>query len=529
MKLLATLLLACLVVQAQTYKIAGRVIREGTGNPVRSVRVILSLSQHADQQVSCVTGDSGEFGFTDVPKGKYSLVVDDHGRKQEYLENDGFSTAIVTGPGLDTEHIVFPLQSMGTIVGSVVDEAGDPVRNATVYLFWRSVYLGTAQIGLRETKATGSDGSFHFSRLKPGTYYVGVTGTPWYAQMPTIVQDSSGQHTQMPPPELDVAYPLTYYDGTTSPDGASPIQLDPGSRASIAFHLQPVEALHISLDGAGSDQDMRNMMIVPMLKAIGPGGTLVDVRTSWGGPIPGLTGVAPGSYVLSVLNGAENGKPNVSLGSFAVDWTSDTTMNLNDGGGTSVSGKVVVAGELRDRVAVVLEGIGNSNAAPGWVAHDGTFAIQNISPGRYNVRLANTHDLYMKSVEVKGGTYSNGVLQVNLGSQIELTVRTAAGLQKVEGVATKDAKPFAGATVLMIPQSAIHGNRIPRDQSDSDGSFSLSDVPPGKYTLLAIANSNGLEYTNSTVIAPYLPNGRLIDVPQPANARVQIEVQSLVH
>ena len=98
---------------APAITIAGHVIRHLEQRPAKGVRVSLAVVKDPARQASVVTGDAGEFSFTEIPAGKYQLRVTDRGHSQLYLQDGNFSTAIVTGPGLDTEHIAFPLESPG--------------------------------------------------------------------------------------------------------------------------------------------------------------------------------------------------------------------------------------------------------------------------------------------------------------------------------------------------------------------------------------------------------------------------------
>ena len=91
---------------APAFKIAGHVVRHADDRPVKRVRVFLSPVDHADRQISCVTGDNGEFSFVGLPPAKYTLQVNDHGWSQLFQQLDEFSTAIAVGPDLDSEHIV---------------------------------------------------------------------------------------------------------------------------------------------------------------------------------------------------------------------------------------------------------------------------------------------------------------------------------------------------------------------------------------------------------------------------------------
>lgn len=501
--------------QTPGFQIAGQVVQK-TGNPVKGARVSVFLPQHPQQQLSCVTDENGSFRFAGLPPGKYSLVVKYRGRSQAYKQLDDYSTAIAVGPDLDSEHIVFPLDLPASIVGSVVDDVGDPVRNATVYLFGRLLYRGILQTALQTQTVTATDGSFHFAHLAPGTYYVAVAGRPWYAQMGQVQFPQGPQPA--PNPELDVAYPLTYYASATSPDGATPLKLDEGARAEIQFNLHPVPALHISLDGVEKQPDQQ---IFGTVSQIGPGGTLIALPAGFGNS--SIIGLAPGDYVLSTsLSGQNQG---TVIGSQAISVSGDSTVHLSDAIKTSVSGKVILEGEMPQGFAVLLENVADHSQAPAWPSPDGSFSMSDVRPGRYDLRLANTTELYLKNVAAKGGAYSKGQLEVSPGAHVELTIEAARGLTKLSGMAVRDNKPVAGAMVLLLPLDFSHGNYIPRDQSDSDGTFTLDWAAPGRYTLVAIDNGRDLEYANPSVIAPYLPGGREIDVPPPKNATVQVEVQ----
>jgi hypothetical protein len=66
------------------------------------------------------------------------------------------------------------------------------------------------------------------------------------------------------------------------------------------------------------------------------------------------------------------------------------------------------------------------------------------------------------------------------------------------------------------------------DQSDSDGSFRLQQVVPGSYTVIAIENGWGLEWSRASVIARYRAHGlkvqvaenqRTLDLPTPVEVQ----------
>jgi hypothetical protein len=96
---------------------------------------------------------------------------------------------------------------------------------------------------------------------------------------------------------------------------------------------------------------------------------------------------------------------------------------------------------------------------------------------------------------------------------LTLLVRVSADGMRVEGFARKGEKGIAGAMVLLIPKdAAAFPDFVRRDQSDSDGSFAIRDVAPGQYTVVAIEDGWGLDWTRPEVIGRYLPGGVAVRV-----------------
>jgi len=62
----------------------------------------------------------------------------------------------------------------------------------------------------------------------------------------------------------------------------------------------------------------------------------------------------------------------------------------------------------------------------------------------------------------------------------------------------------AGAMVVLVPKDAQSNRTLfRRNQSDLDGSFSLLNVMPGSYSILAIADGWDLDWTSPAVIRAY--------------------------
>jgi hypothetical protein len=501
------------LVAAETYSISGIVVQHGSGGRVPHALVSISTAEGRPFGVPVSSGKEGQFSFTGLAAGKYLLTAEFRGHSQRLQEHEGFSTSIAAGPGLDSGHIVFALDAVAALRGTVRDEAGDPVANAQLTLFQRAIVMGRPKVKLVPPGAmTDAGGDFRFRNLAPGNYFVAAQGHPWFAQY---------QPRGPNPEQLDVAYPLTYYADSTNPAEATTLILKEGATAEVHLTLRATPAVHIKLEGGA-------VVGAPQFSQEGPGG--IEVSASgmvfFGSPEQReVSGLTPGHYLIRLQT------PNEGR---AITLSEDTALNLDDvlrSAATSISGRVTLTdGPPAQTAAVWLVNVASESirgSSRGFVLPDGAFRFDppvsnSPPPGRYELGLSG--GLYMKSVSVKGAEYSRGELEVREGSQIQISM-TAGRAGDFAGVVTKDGQPFGGAMVLLIPQDFSHGAAIPRDQSDSDGTFKMASVAPGAYTLLAIEEPGELEYHDPAAIAPYLKQGRTLQLPLAPDTQTKVEVQ----
>ena len=67
--------------------------------------------------------------------------------------------------------------------------------------------------------------------------------------------------------------------------------------------------------------------------------------------------------------------------------------------------------------------------------------------------------------------------------------------------------------IVLIPHDPANNRDLfRRDQSDSDGSFGLRNVIPGKYTVVAIEDGWTLNWADPNVIAHYLARGQSVTI-----------------
>lgn len=538
--LVATLLLAA-ALPAQSLTTAndviGGAIVNAIGNaPLAKVLVTVTPVVQAvnpGQRIPsrfAITDSDGRFAFLNIPPGKYTLsAARPHDPPQLYLSDGSqYSTAIVTGAGVDPSQLVFPYHPGGSIHGKVVDENGEPLRNANAHLFRHALVDGRSQYAMAGQSQTRADGSFHFSHLADGTYFVGVDARPWFAG-PGARPDIQNK------PEFDVAYPFTYYPGATEFSGASPITLADGATASVQVAMRSVPAIHPPVPApSGSPGPSRNLQFM----VEGPGGLPVMNSSSMliqtpGGPSFGL---APGRY--RVLDfGIQGNRAQASIGR-TVDLTSDAPIDLAPPPKLNVSGAVTIEGADKptNRILVMLASgnVGGSNNMMGnttaETAADGSFNFgdKGLQPGRYQVMLPNNPAFFLKSITAKGTPLADGELDLTASSNVQLSLVIAPFRNaSLDGVATRDGRPAAGAMVLLLPANKGQAQLIRRDQSDLDGSFTFHGVAPGSYRLVAIDNGRDLAYRDPEAVKPYLALGKPVTIPDgPMPSGIKIDVQT---
>jgi hypothetical protein len=528
--ILAALCIARLPALAQTpapppvgqYTVSGIVVNASTGAALDRATVTLSTTgANATAFAEAQTGETGSFRFDGLPAGKYALEATHRGYiGGGYQQHSVYFTAIVTGPGLASQDLRFALTPYGSMSGAVTDDAGNPIAGARVGLFRENPDQGDGRIQSAGQETTDDAGAWEFARLRPGTYYVDVSATPWYASRPPTWLDSQGEALSVdrqPPSPLDVAYPLTFYPNASDSGSASPIPVNGGDHVRANFSLHAVPAIHIQIR-VPLPAERRRGISAPELsqevfgdaestQSLDVGNIMINRSDNT--MTVDYNAVAPGHYMIR--QGDQSPVPLDAASSRTLDAPPPLT-------GADVTGKFAMASgaPLPDHVFVMLRPVANQPthfSMP--VASDGTFHFQSVSPGTYDMQVTSLARTLAVARMAASGAEIHGT-RFTIGSDPVLVAATlASGSATVTGYAKRDGQGVGGTMVLLLPSdpdAAI--DIIRRDQSDSDGSFALNDVIPGNYVLVSIDNGWTLDWANRAVLAPYLAHGLKVHVPE---------------
>lgn len=206
-------------------------------------------------------------------------------------------------------------------------------------------------------------------------------------------------------------------------------------------------------------------------------------------------------------------------------WKEPTEVNLESGGEFDVSSgrstsqiKLAVqiegAATLPAQLQVILRPNKGKTDYGQMVDAKGTADFSDVIAGTYDILAASSTQRYsVVRIASEAGIISGHSLNVPAGASLTIALSLVGGSVTVEGFAKRDGKAVSGAMIVLVPKNAeADRDRFRRDESDLDGSFSLSGVIPGSYTVVAIEDGWDLEWSTPAVLARYLKRGQTIEV-----------------
>jgi hypothetical protein len=544
---------------SEGYKITGIVVSSMDGSPVPHAHLSAGPSVsgrgemirnfRGERNPSGIGTDADEHGRFTLPvpsAGRWRLTASANGFvTQAFDEHDSFSAAVVLTSQERTVDLHFRISPEGEITGTVLDEAGEPVRDARMVLQHRpAASPGQDQEEFRNRMVVQTDdrGVFDFSGLAEGDYRVMADAKPWYstAGQPRLSNESGAASDSA----LDVTYQLTWFPGVDDAAQAEILSLHPGDSQRADFHLVPIPAAHLRFAGLlpTGPPERRPGSFFPILERVDTSGSGVG---TWATRASGfgsagqfeLGDLAPGLYRLRVPGSDQNPQMKlieVTPGSSRVLDATASGIQMAD-----ITLDSTNTGE-EDLQRVVLKNVETGARFRPWRANEFLRAragndsqskvpegitIQ-VPPGRYEVSLA-AQDTYIVGIAARGADVSGRFIVVHPG-EVKLTLRMAKGRAAVSGLATANGKPVEGAMVVLVPaglKDPSSFTSVVRDETNTDGSFDLNDVIPGQYILIAVDRGWQVSWKDSAALEKYLMQGVPLDLRTEVRVKQEIVVQ----
>lgn len=523
-----TVLHSCALIRAQDpltdrsvtpdtkFKIAGRIVSSLTGTPLVKARVSLFDTGNPADAVWMITSENGHFEFGSLKPGKFSLQGAKRGFiPAAYEQHEQFSTAIVTGAGFDTENLVLRLTPLAVLSGKVIDESGDPVRNARVTLYVENHTAGMNRVTRANGGSTDDQGSYEFAALPPGNYYLSVAARPWYAVHPVSSRaEGAGNSPSGVAQSLDVAYPTTYYNGATDADAATPIPIKGGDHLQVDIHLNPVPALHLVIHVSNDGQQGFSMPVFQ--KRVFD--SLEYVQSEGAQSVaPGVyevTGVPAGKYSVRLREPKSGQLQQASEMDLGKDGQELDTSRGEPAATVKLSVKMPPQEPFPKQFQLALQDSRRQIVAFKPVDAAGEATFEDLPAGKYAILVFTPTKRYsVVRASSEGVEITGHDLNVTPGASLNFTLFLVGGVVTVEGFAKRGDKPVAGVMVALVPKDPeSHLEMFRRDQSDFDGSFVLRGVIPGSYTIVAVEDAWGFQWMQPGVLARYVQHGQNLTI-----------------
>jgi hypothetical protein len=245
---------------------------------------------------------------------------------------------------------------------------------------------------------------------------------------------------------------------------------------------------------------------------------------------PGLleiTGVPPGNFYLRLSTSVGDESTRRSQ---LVQLSGDSELDAARGGSIVVSGVVRMEDDSSLPQPVRLR-LRNSSSGEGFdvtVPASGEFSFKNylLDPGDYELFILEPPGLFMKHMASKVAKIIGRSFQIATAGDVSLTLTASKGSGMITGIARKNEKPCSGAMIVFAPLDLKSNPALfRRDQSDSDGTFTLNTVVPGRYTLMAIENGWDLEWADPNVLQKYIAGGEAVQIGPNQKTNVSVKVQ----
>jgi Carboxypeptidase regulatory-like domain len=487
------------------FRISGRTVNAVTGQILAGSEVSIGKADQFDSTVQkMLTGTDGAFAFTVQDPGKYLLEGKRNGfRKQGYEQHGAYLSAVVVGQGLLSENLVFRLRPDARITGTIVDDESEPVPNASIYLFRTDASIGLRAIYLESQTTSDDRGTYHFAHLESGWYYIVVSAQPWFGSFAPVAEamnPSSPEKTA-----FDLVFPTTFYPGVTDSASASQIVLEEGQKYTADLNLTAIPALRVHLDhfnanpakprGATLRQKIFGTTINTFSQRQTPLDDSIEIR-----------GVPPGKYVLDIQS---YDATRATISTF-INLVGDMDLDVDRSPSMPpIRGTVRLDGgvNLQPQAFVRLWNSHTDETLDAQIGQTGefTFDADFVTPGSYSVFVVNGLNSTICSLSATGAQVAGQTIRIAGSKQVQLGITLCQNLSTINGTARSKGQPAAGAMILLVPENPeLNLPLFRRDQSDSDGTFTLRDVVPGRYKILAIENGWDLEWANSALLKPRL-------------------------
>jgi protocatechuate 3,4-dioxygenase beta subunit len=458
--------------------ISGTVVEAGSGDAVRKAVVTATWHGTPRAWATARTDGSGRFTFEGLPAGNYDLRAVKQGLGTAIYGANSIrelGDLITLGDGETRANLKLLFLHSGSISGRVVDTDGDPVPGAGVTLLQSGHNLDARVLTNYQGTNSNDRGEYRFTGVDPGEYYLKC--------VPNVQQQMGlGQPIVVP----------QYFGGAHASKDAAPVTLRGGDALSgIDFRLIAERPATISGRVTGVPQ------IDPPVdpSAPGPGVTgssIENGRRIFHGRVQmvniqffsadddnqmfgGMGGAAaPGPDYSFTLRESVPGRYRVQANFQANGrfYYASQLIDAHEGPneivltmvpGVDVKGHLKIEGHAEGPVenftiALTSPGIGPRGGSYSPVKKDGSFTMENVSPGEWILNInPNAEGMFEKSVLLGDKDFLYKQIEIPAGSDAPLNVVLSSNTATIAGeIEAEQGSAVKRAGILLEPVGARH-------------------------------------------------------------------------
>jgi uncharacterized GH25 family protein len=473
------------VPQTAAQTVEGRVVNSATGAGIPAVAV--NLLQAGKTAYSATTDSQGRFRIEAVKDGAYTAQyrAPSFWPVPNILDNGSqppFQVTIGGGP----MHLEAQMQRIPRISGRVLDAAGKPVPNATLWLRWESRACNVPLcFPFSHQSKTGAKGEYIMGDPDvPGTWLLSATAP-------------SSWNPPEPRDDQPLGWAQTFYPGVTDPQLAARVIVSGGDELSnldIKLAAVPVHRIRGTVLNVRGDP-VPNASVT-LSKGFGPS---LDEDSKDDGTFE-FAPVTDDEWRLSTTVD-QDGVKLWAAQSVLIKGHDLENIELRLTAPFSIHGKIVMEvpdGVLPPKPPMVMVAF---NAGAAQVADTGRmiagnpdgkggFTIRNVYPGPYQIQMlpeTAPAPYYLDSIRLGGQDALESDVPI-LSESLPLTVTYQLGGGTVRGTI----EACGAGRVLLIPQDPAlrRGGFIRHTTCAQNGRFEIPAVRPGEYYGLAVAGDS---------------------------------------
>ncbi len=522
---LAPLLVLCAVLcapvtaaaqSAERYTLRGQVIDGETGKPLPDIQVV--ISQYPSWQVAAepvTSGPDGRVVFYGLEAGLYTADTWLDGELIHYREMpSGTVGATRVGPDFRNAEFTFRVARHPSIGGIVRDEFGDPVPHVNVVAFRSQWIDGRLVRAVQAQTATDDRGRYRIPVLAPGAYLVcAEVANPYENDWFRSLAPEAASTVDFEAPDAPRFYRRSCYPG----EPPASFKIDWGQDMPVDLKLSATPG--IKVQGRVTNLNGSSAALVPVAEdeTVFPAGIPVQPDGAFEFNV-----LEPGPYILRIEQ-----ERLVALQTIVVDKSPLTGLQLNLRPSAAVSVFIQSDAILQpDSVSIGLRETSSRRSAALWAqpGGDGSLRFPAVDPGTYWLLTRTTAPFCVASATFGGRAVLHDTLTVSSGDSARLDVVLSAQCARIDGqvIMPEHSAAFPVVLVMMSGTAESPGDVLKVD-SGEDGSFSVTELPPGRYALWAWSQED-VGFPGPASLVEVANRASIVEVGKERHAVVQVKM-----